>query len=338
MGGKPLYLAQKVIEGKNHYFIRQSYRQDDTFLSRDLFDLGTNPAKYIVYPGGNAFYFDDVVIERLDALRVREGNDALEDIFWRFLKPDIKRALEHFRRREKRSKVSTKASEKQLSSQNHIFDKRRIHFLKFGSMEQRNLWRLPTKLFCMLRQKSRDEIEQKFIEMESVLKPAEYKAYTYVIFNLQQFFSQWFAKETPQLLDQQKVDEYFLDEICTLNKDKMFWGGMDVGDSLHEYLARYVFMYFDYEYAPKSFIEEYILNFVNSRRDYRPPYSASSITLNDASSIFGETKEALIKMSRRNLARLYRRHAQRLHPDKGGDHEKFVKLTQTYHALLKTKK
>lgn len=333
-----MYLAQKVIKGEKRYFIRQSYRQDDTYLSRDLFDLGTNPAKYIVYPGGNAFYIDNVVIERLDALGIREGDDAVEDIFWRFLKPDIMRALEYFRRREKRSKVSTKAREKDLSSQNHIFDKRRIHFLKFGSMDQRNLGCLPTKLFRILQQKSRDEIEQIFTEMESVLKPSEYKAYTYVIFNLQHFFSQWFAKETPQMLEQHKVDEYFLNEICTLNKDKMFWAGMDVGDSLHEYLTRYVFMYFDYEYVPKSFIEEYIWNFMNSRRDYRPRYSASSITLNDASTIFGETKEALKKISRRNLARLYRRRAQTLHPDKGGDHEKFVKLTQAYHALLKTKK
>ena len=337
-GGKPLYLAQKNIAGKNHYFIRQSYRQEGTYLSRDIFDLGTNPAKYIVYPGGNAFYFDDAVIERLDALGIREGHDELEDIFWRFLKPDIKRALEHFRRREKRSNAPTKARTEDLAAQFHTFDKRRIHFLKFGSMEQRNLGRLPSKLFHMLRQKSRDEIEQKFIDMESVLKPTEYKAYTYVIFNLQYFFSQWFAKETPQMLDQQKVDEYFLDEICALNKDKMFWGGMDVDDSLHEYLARYVCMYFDYEYAPKSFIQEYIWNFVNSRRDYDPPNSAGAITLNEASSIFGQTKDALKKMSRRNLARLYRRRAQKLHPDKGGDHEKFVKLTQAYHALLRTKK
>jgi predicted 2-oxoglutarate/Fe(II)-dependent dioxygenase YbiX len=29
---------------------------------------------------------------------------------------------------------------------------------------------------------------------------------------------------------------------------------------------------------------------------------------------------------------------QKLHPDKGGEHETFVKLTQAYHDLLKTKK
>ena len=47
-------------------------------------------------------------------------------------------------------------------------------------------------------------------------------------------------------------------------------------------------MYFDYDYAPKSFIEDYIRNFMDSRRDYHPPYQTVSITLNVAGSIFGE--------------------------------------------------
>jgi hypothetical protein len=174
--------------------------------------------------------------------------------------------------------------------------------------------------------------------METILKPSEYKAYTYTIFNLQHFFSEWFAKETPQMLDQQKVDEYFLDQICALNQDKVFWFAADVRDQLHEYLTRYLFMYFDYEYAPRSFVEEYIRNFVNSRRDHRSPFATGSACLDEASSIFGESKASLKEMNRRNLARLYRRRAQRFHPDKGGDHEKFVKLTRAYHALLKTKK
>jgi len=43
-------------------------------------------------------------------------------------------------------------------------------------------------------------------------------------------------------------------------------------------------------------------------------------------------------MSRKDFARLYRLKAMELHPDKGGDHDEFVKLTEAYHALLKTKK
>jgi hypothetical protein len=337
--GIPLYLAQKTIRGRPHYFIRQSYRKDDAFLSRDLFDLGTNPTKYIVYPGGNAFYIDEIVTNHLDAKGVQVNDAQLEDIFWQFLRPDIQQVLEPFRRREKISKASQGAKEEDnIIALHHLFDKRRIYFLRFGRMDQRNLGRLPARLFRMLDHKSRDEIEQQFIEMETVLKPSEYKAYTYTIFNLQHFFTEWFAKETPQMLDQQKADEYFLDQICVLNQDKVFWFGTDTGDRLHDYLTRYLVMYFDYEYTPRSFVEEYIRNFINNRRDYRSPFPTGSAFLDEASSIFGESKAALKEMNRRNLARLYRRRAQRFHPDKGGDHEKFVKLTRAYHALLKTKK
>ena len=333
-----MYLAQKTIQGRPHYFIRQSYRKDDIFLSRDLFDLGTNPWKYIVYPGGNAFYIDEIITNHLDALGIQINDEQLENVFWRFLKPDIQRALEPFRRRKERVKGTQRAkAEDNIITLYHRFDKRRIYFLKFGRMDQRHLDRLPPKLFRMLHHKSRDEIEQRFIDMETVLKPSEYKAYTFTIFNLQHYFSEGFAKETPEMLDQQKVDEFFLDRICALNQDKVFWSTTDMGDQLHEYLTRYLIMYFDYEYAPRSFIEAYIRNYVNSRRDYRPPFIAGSALLDEASSIFNESKASLKKMSRRNLARLYRRRAQEFHPDKGGDHEEFVKLTRAYHELLKTK-
>ena len=65
---------------------------------------------------------------------------------------------------------------------------------------------------------------------------------------------------------------------------------------------------------------------------------AGSVSLKEAGTVFGETKEVLKKMSRAELARLYRRQALKQHPDKGGDHEKFVKLTKAYHELLGTKK
>jgi curved DNA-binding protein CbpA len=42
-------------------------------------------------------------------------------------------------------------------------------------------------------------------------------------------------------------------------------------------------------------------------------------------------------MSRRELIRLYRRKAQELHPDKGGDQDQFVRLTEAYQDLIKRK-
>jgi hypothetical protein len=335
-----VYLARTNINGVTHYFIRESYRDGDQFMSRDLIDLGTDPAGYIIYPGGNAFYIDPRIEDRLDALGVTLQDNNLEDIFWRFVDPAIQRALEHFRHRETLSRKSSKPREKPAKAESpvHIFDRRRLHYLKFGRMEQGYPWLVPQKLFDILRNKSRDEIEQLFLDMEMHLNPREYKAYTYVIFDINRFFNESFAKKRPQYLKQSAIDAYFIEEICSLNRDVSFWAGMQTTGSLHEYLVRYVLMYFDYDFAPRSWVADYIRNFMNSRRDYQSPSKAGSVTLEKAGAIFGETQDALKKMRRRQLVRIFRRRAQALHPDKGGDPKKFVELTEAYHMLLRTKK
>jgi hypothetical protein len=112
---------------------------------------------------------------------------------------------------------------------------------------------------------------------------------------------------------------------------------MPTTTSLHEYLIRYLLMYFDYDFAPRSWVEDYLRNFINSRRAYQSPLKRDSVILKEASSIFGESGAVLKKMSRPELVSLFRRKAQELHPDKGGNQEKFVALTQAYHGLLKMK-
>jgi hypothetical protein len=302
--------------------------------SRDLYDLGTNPDRYIRYPGGNSYYIDDSVEEAITAADSKSTSDELDDIFWDFLKPEIRRKLEPFRRRELMSRSAKRRPQKHLEGSYHVFDKRRIYFLKCGRVDQSRLGSLPAKMFRILNNKSRDEIEQKFIEMERILRSTELKSYVYAIFDLQKFFAESFAKSSPHILNQAKVDRYFLKEICRLNEDHAFWNGLEKDDKLHEYLVRYAVMFFDFDYQPRSFMEAYIRNFINSRRDYRPPPQKRSVTLDEASTIFNAPKEALDNMRRSDLARLYRRRAQKLHPDKGGDHDKFVKLTEAYHHLL----
>ena len=334
-----LYLAQKKINGTARYFIRESYSDGEYFLSRDLIDLGPDPARFIIYPGGNSFYIDEIIEDRINGLGKKADPDILEDIFWRFLRPDIKRALEPFRSREKRHQSNRRKRRPHTDpdARVHIFDKRRIHFLKFGRMDQGNLSHLPQKMFRMLLNKSRDEIEQMFMDMERELAIREFKTYAYVIFDLQHYFYESVARSNPQMLNQTKVDEHFIDQVCRLNTDPILWAGMPAENGLNEYLVGYVLMFFDYDYGPSSFMDEYLRQFINSRREYRPPYKNSTITLKETGAIFGQTKEELKKMSRSELTRRYRLKAQELHPDKGGDPDKFVKLTEAYHQLLQTK-
>ena len=332
-----MYLAQTTVDGQTHYSIRESYLHQNRFLSRNLLDLGIDPSQYIVYPGGNSFYIHESIEEQLNDLNVYPKGDELEDIFWRFLDPAIRRALETFRNRQNNLKRRKVPKTRDATSKFHIFDQRRILYLRCGRTNQKNMACVPHKLFQILTDKSRDEIEQMFMEMEKILTVREYKTYAYVIFNLQDFFTQWFAQTTPKMLDQKVVDEHFIEEICRMNSDSVFWGGMENSDSLNEYLVRYAVMYFDYDYAPKSFIEEYIRKFINSRRDYRPSFKSRKASLEEAGKQFKTSPEELKKMTRKDLVRLYRKRIQTLHPDKGGDHDKFIKLTQVYHHLLKTK-
>lgn len=333
-----MYLALKTIKGKTRYYIRESYKDGDCLRSRDLFDLGTDPAGYIIYPGGNAFYIDETVDDRLRTLSQDYSVDDLDDIFWRFLKPEIRAALEPYRHMGGTSRKRTgKEKEEKPQNEFHMFDKRRVHYLRFGHIDQGRIGRLSPKLFNKLKNKSRDELEQYFMEMERDLDRSEFKAYVYVIFYLQKYFTELIAKSMPEGLNPNKVDQYFLEEICRLNSDRDFWSGMDTEGKLHEYLIRYVVMFFDSEYGRSSFLDDYIRDYMDSKRRYVPPRRGVSVILDEASTIFGVKKDVLRKMSKKSLTRIYRQMAQKLHPDKGGEKEKFVKLSEAYHELLKSK-
>jgi hypothetical protein len=331
-----VYLARKYIAGRTHYTIRESYREADAILSRDLFDLGSEPARFIVYPGGNAFFIDAVVEDGIRALGSEPAPEDMENLFWPFLKPDIRRKLEPFRRQEHQARSHRRPVEANDRLDAHIFDKRRIHFLKTGQTDPRVLGRIPAALLRRLRNKSRDEIEQGFIENETILRPRDYKTYTYAIFNLQQFFHQRFARRHPEFLDVEDVDRCFIEAVCRLQRDAVFWAGMDAGHRLSDYLVRYVVMYFDHDFAAQSLAEEFLHDFINRHRRYQPPPSVA-VRMEEIAGIFGKSRDVLKKINRRDLWRLYRRRAQQLHPDKGGDHERFVKLNEAYQCLLRTK-
>ncbi len=335
-----MYLAEQIIAGQIHFFIRESFKDGCSFKSRDLFDLGPNPAVFIVYPGGNAFYIDEVVEDRLSSLGVRATSDDMEELFLPFLKPRIRRLVDSMgqkaKARRKRAKVGPEQDDlirEQVSS----FDKRRVHYLRFGGVKANSIYRMPVALYRWVFEKSRDEIEQHFMKMERCLKPWEPKNYMLAVFDLQRFFTESWAEQVPQGLDQDKMEKHLLEEICSLNSDPSFWGEEEPRDCLHDYLVRYVIMFFDHDYAPDTFLRDYVRDFMDARRAFRPPPVRTSVTLDEASAIFGVKKDTLRTMTKRGLVRLYRRVAQKLHPDKGGTHEEFVQLTKAYRELLRKK-
>lgn len=331
-----MYLAQERIKGETHYFIRESYPAGGGYLSRDLLHLGTRPDQLVEYPGGNAYYVNETVVDSVAASSETFDSEALEDLFWPFVKPDIRQAQRHFRHRG-RSRSPRKTDTPTDGAQFHLFDRRRVHFLRYGQMDQGFIGRVSPKLFNVLANKSRDEIEQYFLDAERILKPHEIKSYVFVIFDMQRHFKESFAKAMPQALDQRAVDTFFIKEICRLDADHGFWGGMATGDALHPYLVRYVTMFFDSEYGRSRHLEDLLWSWVNRKREFRPP-PARPVSMNAASTVFGVSESELRGMDRRQLARLFRKKARECHPDQGGDPEQFIKLSEAYQGIRSTKK
>jgi hypothetical protein len=334
-----LYLARQRIDGKLHFYIKESYRDGTLLRSRKLFYLGSDPSQYIIYPGGHAFYIDDTVTEALEECGVKNVGDELEDVFWPFVKADVRRMIEPFRHRH--TKRASKTDEEGPVVPIHSFDKRRACFLKCGEVTGRVVSKFPRSLLKPLREKSRDEIEQHFIQEECWLSTSELKTYLYETLDLQRFFTESFSRRHPAWLDEEKVEKFFLREICRLHDDRQFWAGEqteeEAGKRLHTYLKRYVIMFFDNTFYRENPLGAYAQDFMNRHRVHRDPPGRNAVTIQKACVIFGVKKETLKTMTKRGLTRYYRRLAKKLHPDKGGSQEKFVELTHAYKELLKRK-
>ncbi len=331
-----MYLARTDSKGTSNFTLRESFRDTGTLQYRDLFTLGPDPSRFIRYPGGNAYYFDESLIEALEAQGVADAEECLDDLLWRFLKPELQRILRHFRHS---GKVPRKPAPEEPATIYHLFDRRRILFLKTGTLDQGRVGRLPGKLFRVLSDKSRDEIEQHFLAAEQVLKPHEFKTYAYVIFDLATHFTSPLARRFPAAMDEIKMDLQFIKAICRLHADRDFWGGLSLEKGLPAYLVRYVVMYFDNAFPDADLSSTYVQDFMRSRRRFRFPDKARPVmNMADASRILGLSPDQARKMSRRELTRYYRKMALKLHPDQGGDPDQFINITEAFQAALNNRK
>lgn len=338
-----MYLATKIIHGERQYFIRQSILQDSVYISRELMHLGSDPSVFIVYPGGRSFYIDENVENILNTKLSEWNYQELEDIFWPFIRPDIRRSVGCFRRRgfSGRKRYSLTRDESDfIRNYLHIIDKRRYNYLRTGELDQSKQGVIPEKFYRQLVFKCRDELEQLFLQMESRLEPSEYSLYVYSFLYLRRFFTEISAGRMPQALDQDRLEKLCIQEICDLNQDDSFWQGMDASSSLHPYLLRYLFMFFDFPFGPDSSMNDYFREFYNRSRQSFGTHQAParSFASHEVTEVMGVSREKLSAMSSNQVTRLFRRLAMKMHPDRGGDHDKFIKLMEVYNHVLAGKK
>lgn len=326
-----MYMARIKNKDKDTYVIRESIPVGDTLEFQDLFDLGPTPGAWIDYPGGNAWYISPDLESAVSDTAKNFDSDQLEDLFWPFLRPDIRKAVEAFRDRSAapgRFKRLSRDEKDKILRAVPDFDKRRTHFLKFGNMDQGPLVNMPAVLFKTFQNKSRDEMEQWFMAQEAGLNPGDLKSYVYTIFDLQRFFQGFMAKQMPQALDPAKVEAFFLEEICDINK-ALF----NLTDHLHDYLVRYLIMFFDNPYGGTVLLEEMVQDFRFRHRSFNQQ-PKPSVSRAKAREVFNLSKSEFKTMDKKALTKKFRKLARAHHPDKGGAHEKFVEINEAYQALV----
>ena len=346
-----MYLAHiRHWEKDTRFIIRESYRDIRGVLrSKDLYDLGSDPEVFIKYVGPRGFYIDPELADEVSQKAHSYTYEELEGLFWPFLDPTIKTTISNFshgnyragrRFRGKSRKEREKERlhlKKRLDESLHPFDRRRLLFLKFAQI---NLEAMLDQAFPFLQwplDKSRDEIEHTIDFMEMELRPWEMRGYLYTIFDIPSRLKPRMSRFIPDVQDLEIIDKYFLEELCRLNGDRTF---LDEGAreldarGCHPYLRKYLIYYFDTFFYSKG------AGYIGGRFRKDGTYQESRSALESQAEClkeFGINHEEFSRMDEKSLTSLFRKKAMRLHPDKGGDHEKFIRLKQAYNRLLRLK-
>lgn len=329
------YLKRIRQRDAYHFMISETYTDRGVLKSRDLMDLGPDPSIYVEYFDPRGFAFQSVIEENLKMAGVEFCHDDIERIFKPFLRPDIRRIIENFdRSRRSRSKIARNHELCPGQRMVHIFDARRRYYLRFGRFDSGELglkhWKFLNVFLC----KSRDEIESDLDMMEQQLPPREYAAYVYASLGLTLLFPRH-IRDYPSAIDRDKVDSMVLSELCKINSDADFFIGVQhENGSLHEYLRKYAWLYFDSEFRAGPSLA----GFRFSGRPVNPAPVRPIISLQDAFSIFEISAEQFSRIGGRELTSIFRQKAKKIHPDTGGEHEDFLRLSQAYEQLMEIKK
>lgn len=215
----------------------------------------------------------------------------------------------------------------------HPFDRRRMAYLRSGEINLSRINEVSPKLFLGLVGKSRDEVEQLFLRLERSLPQEEERCYAHASLNLQRHFANLTARTMPEALDPVQLDEAFMHEFCALQTDQEFGFGLPGGPQA--YLRRYAFLHFDYEFVASDGFGRIFEDFMN---DFRRPRPRSKTVIPErVRELFGLSMDEIRRLSRREFARVFRKKAMSMHPDKGGDHDTFVELLETYKRLVTAK-
>ena len=335
-----MYIAKLPKGSTSYYQIRTSFKKDHgTYRHKILFELGEDPADYFSIEYDHVVIFSEELLAPLTTYLGKDPEPYLESLLFTFFPKNVQERLQNFKGRTADYKGRlTKEEQQAITKEVHIFDRRRLYYLRYGAVDQSRLTKLHEKCCRPLLQQSRDEREYYFSAEEKVLEPGSYYQYIYAIFNLQKHFTQSFAPWLPEALAKKEIADQLIETICALQSDPSFWQQETPDRFLHRHLARYLWMFFDFTPHTPSYQREFVRAFMGSHRSFSWPKTKGEASPEQIEEIFGIPKSELEVMPQKDLTRLYRQKALELHPDKGGDAEEFIILTEIYTTFSERKK
>lgn len=298
-----MYISRRIIPGGYHYSINESYYESPYFKSRVLLELGSAPERFITYYSDVAFSID--IEERLAEKGKVTDQFELEELFYRFLKPEAQRWV---RFSSNRRSIKTKEQRNINLEETYWFDRLRLIVLKLDHREPQRVVNRLFPFYHKLLNKSRDEIENLLWDMEDRLNFRERIRYMLAIFGLQ------------RVDNLQDRDRLFLENLCQIASDPHYYMDLTEQEVLSRYLSRYVWFYFDalpWRRAPR--IYQTMENSLYQELAYSLHISV----------------EVLLSLSKKEVLKLFRAKIMELHPDRGGSHEAFVKIRKLMEDFLK---
>jgi len=303
-----MYIARRPVSGHYEYSLKESYYEAPYWKSKTILNLGTSPEEYITYYSEVAFSID--LEEKLEKLGYKVDQWELERLFFRFLNPEAQRIITQFTRPKSVKRVRKKFTLNEI----HPFDIKRRIVLKFGISNPERYMDIPYPFLSELCDKSRDELENYFWDLEDRLKYREKIKYLMAIFGLSYISFR---------ASQEEIDKLFINNFCQILEDENFRMGVSAEELHKTYFCRYMWMYFDMiPFFPKP-----SKVYIKEREVYSKAFQLLGIPIED-----------LKRASRKELLKIFRKKAKELHPDKGGSHEKFIELRKVFEELFKIKR
>lgn len=334
-----MYLATLFSPYPN-YHLRQSVEiKPHQFSWIPIFSLGRNPADHFEIIDERVIVFHDDLLEAVTAVETENPETVLEELLRPFFPRELLTRTDPFNRKAYHRPTPLTDTEKEaIRCQIHEFDRRRLYFLRYGAVDQTRIHRMHEKCCRPLLGQSRDEREYYFAAEEKVIQPGDYLRYMHGCLQLHRFFKETFGPTFPEALSRPDLSDHFVDQLCRLNHDRTFWQlprSQELPESLHPHLVRYLIMFFDFQPASRSFNTEFARQFMGNHRRFRWPERTQQRSDEKAKDLFGHPLAFLKKLSRKELARLFRNRAKELHPDRGGEPADFIELTDLYNELSK---